>query len=159
MAVFPTNTHLIFQLPEGNELIDQMGNPVLETVSLVVEASVKTAANRGATEEASHETRVDMLHLEGRCNRVYSTSYPISDPSNIPNDLPVLEEINPPRIPMSIVPGVKVPCTLTDIPTGDTQEGHFILKASLPSRWSVDPILGGKVNGYFFTTNVMGEIM
>ncbi len=146
MTVFPTNATLTFQLPQGESTtVDALGNPIVSAAELVVEASFNTVSNRQSGQENHYQTRVDMLHLEGRCNRVYVNSDPIV-------------ETVPPRLPPEIVPGVKVPCTLTDVGTQDETAGYFVLEASLPSRWSVDPILGGKINGYFYVTNVMGEV-
>jgi len=159
MAVFPTNAYLIFQMPQRDTFIPSLGNSTLEAIPLVVEASFKIASMTGPGEENNHESRIDILQLIGRCNRVYSTIDVVEDPSNIPGDLNVFEEITPPSLPSAITPGVKVPCALVDVSTGNVRKGNFTLKNSLPSRWGVDSILGGKLNGYFFETNVMGELM
>lgn len=146
MAVFPTNAILAFKLPVGDASTDSIGNPATEIKILTVEASLSEKSDRRDTDNSEYARRVDTLHIKGRVNRAFTDDVP-----------PV--EYTPPRIPPEIRPGVKVPCTLRNLDTDEELAGEFIFEISLPSKWGVDKVLGGQMNGYFFIKTAFGGVV
>ena len=146
MAVFPTNAILTFKLPAGNSSTDTLGNPTTAIKTLTVEASLSEKSDRRDTDNSEYARRVDTLHVTGRVNRAFT------------DDVPPFE-YTPPRIPPEIRPGVKVPCTLRNLDTDEELAGEFILEISLPSKWGVDRVLGGQMNGYFFIKTAFGGVV
>lgn len=75
------NAELIFQVPAGAGAIDELGNPVAETVDLVVVAMLREDTKiRENEQEAGSEDSV--LYVKGRC-------------------------IEPTELPRSLLPGAK----------------------------------------------------
>ena len=124
---FPVNAILTFQVPTGESSIDDLGNPVIVTESLVVHAFMKESrrSSRQAT-ETDRASEAALLSLEGRC-------------------------LEPAELPPTLLVGAKAKAVIGGV------EGDFYLEPVLQSAFTtVTDALGAKIRGSFETRVVYG---